>query len=565
MKPAFYFFFCCFFACFQYLQAQNVLISTSNNPNEPSIKMDPKNPSILVAGANINNYYFSSDTGHTWTSALLTSTFGVWGDPVIDVDTNGHFYFFHLSNPASGSWIDRIVCQKSTNQGSTWSAGTFTGLNGSKAQDKEWSVIDKRNNHIYLTWTQFDDYGSANLNDSSVILFSKSIDGGNTWSPALRINKVAGNCVDDDNTVEGATPAVGPNGEIYVAWTGPAGLVFDKSLDGGQTWLSNDILIDAQAADWDFGIPGIQRANGLPVLKCDLSGGPNHGTLYVNWSDQRNGINNTDIFLSKSTDGGNTWSPAKKVNTDNTGRHQFFSWMDIDQTNGNLHFVFYDRRNYSNTQTDVFLAHSKDGGQTFKNEIVSESSFTPSSGIFFGDYTNITVHNNIVRPIWTRLQGGALSIWTDVTPRDFSNDTVIIIDTVIVTDTLYIIDTLLQIDTIFVNDSIVLLDTIYIFDTIYLNTGMNLILDDATQYAQYPNPVQELSYVSFKMHETASVSLTLYDMQGRLIKKLIDNEKRDYGKYIVPINVKDLQLSSGIYPCKLEIGGKEKTLHVLVE
>ena len=28
-------------------------------------------------------------------------------------------------------------------------------------------------------------------------------------------------------------PAVGPDGEVYVAWAGPTGLVLDRSADGG--------------------------------------------------------------------------------------------------------------------------------------------------------------------------------------------------------------------------------------------------------------------------------------------------------------------------------------------
>lgn len=529
--------------------AQNVLISTSNNPNEPCIKMDVKNPNRLIAATNLNNYYISIDTGQTWTQHSQTSSFGVWGDPVIDVDTSGNFYYFHLSNPASGNWIDRIVCQKSTNIGASWSNGSFTGLNGTKAQDKHWSIVDRSNNNIYLTWTQFDDYGSSNPSDSSLILFSKSIDGGLSWTPPLRLNELAGDCIDSDNTVEGATPAIGPNGEVYVAWTGPEGLVFDRSLDGGITWLQDDILIDQFAGDWDYNIPGISRCNGLPVLKCDLSGGPNHGTIYVNWSDQRNGINNTDIFLSKSTDGGNTWSPAKKVNTDNTGRHQFLTWMDVDQTNGYLHFVFYDRRNYSNNQTDVFLAYSKDGGTTFKNEIVSESSFTPSSGIFFGDYNNIVAHNNVIRPIWTRLQGGSLSIWTDVTPRDFSNDTILITDTITI------------IDTIFVNDTTVIYDTTVVYDTIYTNVNH---LDDSIEFNHYPNPARETTYVSFKLHEKAQISLKLYNMAGQEVRTLIDNEERGYGKYIIPIDLQTSQLPPGQYYCKLKVNESFKTLSIIV-
>jgi hypothetical protein len=523
--------------------------------------MDIKHPNRIIAATNLNNYYISLDTGKTWTQNTQTSSYGVWGDPVIDIDTSGHVYYFHLSNPPGGNWIDRIVCQKSTDIGTTWSNGTFTGLNGSKAQDKHWSIVDRTNNAIYLTWTQFDDYGSSNPNDSSLILFSKSIDGGINWSTPLRLNEVAGDCIDSDNTVEGATPAMGPNGEIYVAWAGPDGLVFDRSMDGGNTWLQDDILIDLQAGSWDYNIPGISRCNGLPVLKCDLSGGPNHGTIYVNWSDQRNGLNNTDVFLSKSTDGGNTWSPASKVNTDNTGRHQFLTWMDIDQTNGYLHFVFYDRRNYSNNQTDVFLAYSKDGGTTFKNEIVSESSFTPSLGIFFGDYNNIVAHNNVVRPIWTRLQSGALSIWTDITPRDFSNDTIILTDTLVVIDTTIIIDTVTTIDTIIINDTTVIYDTTAVYDTIYTSLGN---INNALEFSQYPNPVHEMTYVSFKLYQKAQISLKLYDTLGQEVLSIIDSEERAYGKYIIPIYVKAHDLPSGKYYCKLSVDDDTKTLSVIV-
>src|SRR5689334_18856501 len=83
-------------------QFKNVLISDVNNPNETSIMMDPLHPNYLVAGANLNNYYASSDSGKTWFRHLLTSNFyGVWGDPAMTVDAFGNFYFFHLSNPPS--------------------------------------------------------------------------------------------------------------------------------------------------------------------------------------------------------------------------------------------------------------------------------------------------------------------------------------------------------------------------------------------------------------------------------------------------------------------------------
>ncbi len=109
-------------------QAQNVLISDQNDPNEPCIVIDPKQPNVLIVGANLDNYYVSTDTGNTWTVNQLTSGFGVWGDPVLVVDTQSAYYFFHLSNTPGGNWIDRMVCQKSTDNGSTWSNGSYTGL-----------------------------------------------------------------------------------------------------------------------------------------------------------------------------------------------------------------------------------------------------------------------------------------------------------------------------------------------------------------------------------------------------------------------------------------------------
>jgi hypothetical protein len=96
--------------------SQNVMISNEHSPNEPSIIMDPKHPNVLIGASNLRNYYVSLDTGRTWTTELLNSSFGVWGDPALAVDTSGDFYFFHLSNPLSGNWIDRIVCQKSTDE-----------------------------------------------------------------------------------------------------------------------------------------------------------------------------------------------------------------------------------------------------------------------------------------------------------------------------------------------------------------------------------------------------------------------------------------------------------------
>jgi hypothetical protein len=392
-------------------QFKNVIIDSIDDPNEVSIALDFKNPKYLVAGANLNNVYTSSDTGRTWANSRLFSKYTVYGDPCIISDYKGNFYYFHLSDYKNGTWIDRIVAQKSKNKGKKWKLDTFIGKNGKKAQDKEWAVVDKQNGNIYVTWTQFDKYESKLPEDKSLILFSKSVDGGKAWTNPQILSKYAGDCIDDDNTVEGAVPCIGINGEINVAWAGPKGLVFNQSKNQGESWLSEEKVVCEIPDGWTYEIDSIFRCNGLPITACDLSNGNHRGTIYINWSDQRNGVNNTDVWLVKSVDNGLTWSKPIKVNNDQGQSQQFMSWFTIDQSNGRLYCVFYDRRNYKDAQTDVYLAYSDNGGESFTNIKVNEKPFLPSKGVFFGDYINIVAQDNIVRPIWMSLHKNKMAVW----------------------------------------------------------------------------------------------------------------------------------------------------------
>ncbi len=262
---------------------------------------------------------------------------------------------------------------------------------------------------------------------------------------------------------------------------------------------------------WDYAIPGVYRANGLPVTACDLSDSPNRGTIYINWSDQRNGSGDTDIWLAKSTDGGDTWSSPVRVNDDEPGKQQFFTWMTIDQTTGYLYFVFYDRRQYNDDNTDVYLAISTDGGQTFINRRISESPFVPNEGVFFGDYTNITAHQGIVRPIWARFSDGKMSIWTHLTT---SQD---------------------------------------------LLSATSEPDPDTTRFMHYPNPASDIIYVSYNLHAPSTVSLSIWNAHGVEVRRMISNEERGYGKYIEKINPQDLGITPGTYLIRLEVNHQIQT------
>ena len=494
---------------------QNIMIDNIGSPNEPSIAINPNNTNQLVAGSNINNVYRSNDGGLTWTKSTLSSTYGVWGDPAIVADNNNNFYFTHLSNPtAGGNFLDRIVCQKTTDNGATWSNGSFTGLNATKDQDKQWIAFDKINNIFYMAWTQFDSYGSSDPANKSIIFFSKSTDFGVTWSTPIKLNNIDGTCIDDSTTVEGAVPAIGPSGQVYVAWSGPNGLVFKKSLNQGVTWSTNETQIIPTHL-WDYTIPGIDRCNGLPITACDTSPSAYNGTIYVNWSDQSNGSTDADIFISKSTDQGNTWSSPLRVNNDPAGKQQFLSWMTIDQTTGYVYIVFYDRRNYTTSNTDVYLAYSTNGGATFTNTKISTTAFLPTSSVFFGDYTNIVAHNGVIRPIWARLASGQTSIWTAIITQS-------------------------QLD-------------VKEFEA---QNETNTILN-------YPNPaVSEDCYFAFKLYKESPVSITIYDLSGKEVYKVLENIDYPMGKHLVSIRSNLLNKGEYIYEVKSSYYKKSKKLLV---
>jgi len=492
------------------------MIDNIGDPEEPSIAINPRNTNELVAGANIENQYYSHDAGQTWTKQTLTSAWGVWGDPCIVTDTSGRFYFFHLSYSADpNGWIDRIICQRSDDAGVTWPVESYTGLNGSKDQDKAWAAYDGiptslYKGTMYVTWTEFDLYGSSTASNRSRIMFSKSINHGVSWSSPQTISQFTGDCIDSDNTAEGAVPAVGANGEVYVSWSLNDTIYFDRSMDGGQTWMAIDKVAATQPGGWDYNIAGHDRSNGLPITSTDLSGSSHHGTIYINWSDQRNGNTDTDVWLTKSTDGGNTWSAPVRVNDDAAGRQNYLSWMTVDQATGIVYIVFYDRRNYtaSSLQTDVYLGYSTDGGNTFTNVKVSSSSFTPTSSSFFGDYTNITAHNGIVRPIWARMTNtGSSSVWTALV--DFPTG---------------------------------------------INSANNFSLH--SELKSFPNPFIQTTTIAFNSTRRQKLSMKLSDITGRNVAEIFQEKEFAEGanelvfdntKYNLPAGIYFLELSNGSY------------------
>jgi hypothetical protein len=407
-------------------QAQQVVRITEPNalnPAEVTIAINPKNPDNIIAASfqtglpprpRAGSYhYVTFDGGKTWTTVPTPDPKNlVQGDDVVAFSSDGIAYHVHLSfdgirqmRPARAE--NGMIVNVSKDGGKTWSDGTpaINHLNTViPFEDKPGLVVDnapgsRSKGNVYLAWTRFDVYGSSDPEHHSQIYFSRSTDHGQTFSMPMRISDTGGDCLDSDNTVEGAVPAIGPNGEVYVVWAGPLGLVFDKSTDGGLTF-GKDKVIGNIPGGWDFGVQGLERANGMPNTAVDLSNGPNKGTLYVNWIDARNG--DPDVFVMSSRDGGKSWSQPVRVNDDKVknGKEQFFTWMSVDPIDGSVNVVFYDRRDTSGAETGLTLARSVDGGRSFVNRKIDVQPFTPNPHVFFGDYSSISAYDGRVVPVF---------------------------------------------------------------------------------------------------------------------------------------------------------------------
>jgi hypothetical protein len=404
------------------------------SPAEVSIAINPKNPDNMIAASfqtghppkpRAGSYhYVTFDGGKTWKTVPTPDSKNlVQGDDVVAFSNDGIAYHAHLS--FDGIRLARppraengMIVNVSKDGGNTWTDGT-PAINHINTvipfEDKPGLVVDnatssRSKGNVYLAWTRFDVYGSSNPEHRSQIYFTRSTDQGQTFSMPFRISDTGGDCLDSDNTVEGAVPAVGPNGEVYVVWAGPLGLVMDKSLDGGLTF-GKDKVIGNMPGGWDFSVEGLDRANGMPVTGVDLSNGPNKGTLYVNWIDERNG--DQDVFVMSSRDGGETWSAPMRVNDDpvKNGKVQFFTWMAIDPADGSVNVIFYDRRDGKGTETHLTLARSVDGGKTFVNHKVDLPAFSANPRLFFGDYSSISAYDGRVVPVFMHfVDDGRLAI-----------------------------------------------------------------------------------------------------------------------------------------------------------
>jgi hypothetical protein len=380
--------------------------------NGPSVAINRANPKQVVAafGSRVTVSY-STDGGQTWAIADGTapSNFRATGDVSITYDRQGHAILCFIALDGAGSWRywghnpkrNSIQIRRSLDGGKTWEPRTIPIIehaegSGIPFEDKPYVVADNEAKspyagNLYVGWTE-------DRTADSIILFSRSSDGGLTWSAPLRISDRPGTPRDDEGTVQGFSGVVTPDGALHVIWSDRGHIVYAVSRDGGKTFSRNTWV--AEAGPSNFIVFNANHANGYPQI--DMAIGKNGGParLYVAWNDYRNG--DVDIFCASSVDGGKSWGTPVRVNSDalHNGLDQLFQWLAVDPASGAVNVVFYDRRrDPANKTVEVTLARSTDGARTFRNYLLSEHAFDPRDSEI-GEYTGLAAFGGSIYGSW---------------------------------------------------------------------------------------------------------------------------------------------------------------------
>lgn len=222
----------------------------------------------------------------------------------------------------------------------------------------------------------------------------------------------------------GHVPRVGPGGELYdVYWNLADRIELVRSLDGGLS-VGAPVLV-ASRMDW-WGLsdharhPGVFRMPPLPAFAVD----PRDGTLYCVFTDTTDvvqGNANLDLYLTRSDDGGLTWSAPTVINRDGVPHgDQFMPWLEVDAA-GRLHVVCYDTRyrplddDESFAWLDVTYLRSADGGATWRELRLTEEPFDSrtngTDGHFMGDYQGLSSVGQRTLPIYMTGANAGGRIW----------------------------------------------------------------------------------------------------------------------------------------------------------
>ena len=464
--------------------------------NEPSIGVDPNDPNRIVIGwrqfDNVESNFrqagnaWSTDGGESWNYREPIEGGIFRSDPVLDTDSDGNFYYNSLS---SDFYCDVFKTYDPT----SWEEKTYA-----YGGDKQWMVIDKTeqssNGTIYAFWKeQFS--ACTNYN------FTRSIDQGESYEDCSLIIP---------NPTRG-TLAIGPDGEVYACGGSSnthrilrSNTANDPSVP--VTWNSWEVneIVDLKGTQALYDGPNPGGLLGQVWIAVNHSE-TYFGDVYLLSTVARNDNGDpADIMFSKSTDNGETWSEAIKINDDNsTENWQWFGTMSV-APNGRIDVVWVDTRDNPGTYLSaLYYSYSLDGGDSWStNEKMSES-FDPHLGWpnqqKMGDYYHMISNDDGAHLAWSATFSGGQDVYYSFIPAP------------------------------------VIIGISEINQTSTSEIAINII----------PNPVKDQATIEIKLAKNDHIKVSLVDINGRIIGVLSDQY---FTKGINKINWNNnLGLNAGIY------------------
>lgn len=207
------------------------------------------------------------------------------------------------------------------------------------------------------------------------VFYARSSDGGDTFTPAIRVNSQAGSAI-ATGTIRGAQLAIGAAGRVHVAWNGsqkaePAGPINPESGKPGSPMLYSRLNDAGNAFELQRNV--MHRSFGLDgggSVAADRV-----GNVYVAW----HGIGESDakgqegearrrVWIAKSHDAGQTFSPEEKAWTQPTGACGCCGMKIYAGARGNVAALY--RSATDNVHRDMYVLTSADQARTFRGSLL---------------------------------------------------------------------------------------------------------------------------------------------------------------------------------------------------